>query len=429
MTDQEYAKLGSAFMRYLLPYRQHMGEIRAAFHLENYCRGLLSDAPRKTVEPLALRSGTTVRALQVFLKDGEWDHLEVGHDLQRRLANAFADEPDPDGFGTIGLIDETSCVKQGDQTPGVRRQYLGCVGKIENGIVTVHLGAVRSRLQALFDADLFLPKVWSEDRERCQKAGIPDPKQHEPKWKLALGQYTRACQNGFVFDWLVFDAGYGNTPTFLRTLNQMNQRFVGEIPLHFWASRHQGGPKQKVREMLLSNTRRGGKRLRIDHGSGDISVWSYRSMVVFAAGRRQRLIVAIKSRTNEVKYFLSNAVSTAVKTVLRVGLRRAPVEHLFRLAKQEVGLMHFEGRSYQGLMRHLILALVTLGFVSLHTAKLQKKRGADDGAGVPRVECVEWGMVTPPTRHLGEGVHPGSHSLPPGTQCHRETIQAKTESV
>ena len=96
-------------------------------------------------------------------------------------------------------------------------------------------------------------------------------------------------------------------------------------------------------------------------------------MVVFAAGRRQRLIVAIKARTNEVKYFLSNAVSTAVKTVLRVGLRRAPVEHLFRLAKQEVGLMHFEGRSYQGLMRHLILALVTLGFVSLHTAKLQKK--------------------------------------------------------
>ena len=373
MTDQEYAQLGSAFMHYLLPYRQHMGEIRAAFHFENYCRGLLSDEPRKTVEPLANRSGTTVRALQVFLKDGEWDHLEVGNDLQRRLAKAFADEPDPDGFGTIGLVDETSCVKQGDKTPGVRRQYLGCVGKIENGIVTVHLGAVRGQLKALFDGDLFLPKVWSEDRERCRNAGIPDTKRHEPKWKLAVWQYTRARQNGFVFDWMVFDAGYGNTPAFLRILNLMQQPFVGEIPVNFWASRSQGSPKQKVSELLVSTTRRGGKRLRIDHGSGDLSLWSYRSMVVFAAGRRQRLIVAIQARTNEVKYFLSNAVNASVKTVLRVGLRRAPVEHLFRLAKQEVGLMHFEGRSYQGLMRHLILSMVTLGLVSLHTAKLKKK--------------------------------------------------------
>ena len=217
MTDQEYSQLGSAFVNYLLPYRLHMGEIRAAFHFENYCRGLLSDVKRKTVEPLANRAGTTVRALQVFLKDGEWDHLAVRDDLQRRLAKAFAVAPDPDQLGTIGLIDETSSVKKGDKTPGVQRQYLGCVGKVDNGIVTVHLGAVRGQLKALFDGELFLPKVWANDRERCRKAGIPDDKKHEPKWKLAVWEYTRARQNGFVFDWMVFDAGYGSTPAFFRT--------------------------------------------------------------------------------------------------------------------------------------------------------------------------------------------------------------------
>lgn len=117
----------------------------------------------------------------------------------------------------MGLIDETSSVKKGDKTPGVQRQYLGCVGKVDNGIVTVHLGAVRGQLKALFDGELFLPKVWANDRERCRKAGIPDDKKHEPKWKLAVWEYTRARQNGFVFDWMVFDAGYGSTPAFFRT--------------------------------------------------------------------------------------------------------------------------------------------------------------------------------------------------------------------
>ena len=87
-------------------------------------------------------------------------------------------------------------VKKGTKTPGVQRLYLGCVGKVDNGIVTVHLRACRGDLKALLDADLFLPKSWDADRPRCRATGIPDAKGHEVKWKLAIWQWTQAVQCG-----------------------------------------------------------------------------------------------------------------------------------------------------------------------------------------------------------------------------------------
>lgn len=107
MTDDDFRQLASCFARYLMPYRRYVGEIRCAYNVENYCRGLLSDEPRKSIEPLALRCGVAVRSLQCFLKDGEWDHLAMRDHHQRTAAEALVTEPDPDDPGTIGLIDET----------------------------------------------------------------------------------------------------------------------------------------------------------------------------------------------------------------------------------------------------------------------------------------------------------------------------------
>jgi hypothetical protein len=117
------------------------------------------------------------------------------------------------------VIDETSCLKKGDRTPGVQRQYLGCAGKVDNGIVTVHVGAARGTFQALLDADLYLPKSWAEDRARCRAAGIPDDVRHLPKWRIALDQLLRLAGNGVRFDWLTFDEGYGAAVPFLTALN------------------------------------------------------------------------------------------------------------------------------------------------------------------------------------------------------------------
>lgn len=373
MTDAEFAGIGPSFATFLRGFRQHTGLAPTAGHFQEYCCGLLSDEPRKTVEPLALRAGTTVRTLPVFLKDSVWDEQAIRVTLRHTLAAAFAAEPDPSRLGTIGILGETSVRKKGIKTPGVQRQYLGCVGKVDNGIVTVHLGACRGELKALLDAELFLPKSWDADRPRCQAAGIPDGKGHEAKWKLAVWQWTQARQDGIVFDWLTFDAGYGSVPAFLWVLQLSGRPYVGAIPTIYRVSRREGAKRIEARECLKATARKGWKRFVLRHATGGVSVWKYRSDEVFAARHWQRLIVAVNVATGEVKYFASNDRRRSAKTLLRVAFRRAPIEHLFRLVKQEAGFTHFEGQNYRALMRHLTMALVVMGFVSIHAARLRKK--------------------------------------------------------
>src|SRR5258707_10690768 len=131
MTEQEIADLGPAFARYLARFRNCFVRKTTAAHFDTYCRGLLSDLPRKSVEPIALEAGTAVRTLQEFLVTARWDHAAARDALQSHLGTVLADLP-TDPLGTVGVIDETSGRKWGDHTPGVKRQYLGCVGKVDN---------------------------------------------------------------------------------------------------------------------------------------------------------------------------------------------------------------------------------------------------------------------------------------------------------
>src|SRR5438270_25852 len=127
MTEQEITALGPAFAAYLRRFRDSFGQDRTAAHFDTYCRGLLSDLPRKSVEPIALAAGTAVRTLQEFLVTARWNHDQARDALQRHLAGVAGGMPG-DAVGTVGVIDETSCRKWGDHTPGVQRQYLGAVG-------------------------------------------------------------------------------------------------------------------------------------------------------------------------------------------------------------------------------------------------------------------------------------------------------------
>ena len=195
MTPDQLLVLGTAFTGYLRIFEGCIAYRPTAEHLHSYCRGLLSDLPRKSIEPMALACGTAVRTLQEFLRDHVWDHFRMRDLLQQRLARQPALNA-ADDLGTIGVIDETSVVKKGKKTPGVHRQYCGALGKIENCIVTVHLGIVRGLFRTLIDAALFVPKVWSEDRERCREAKIPDDVVYRPKWRIALTQVARAIANG-----------------------------------------------------------------------------------------------------------------------------------------------------------------------------------------------------------------------------------------
>ena len=191
-------------------------------HLPVYVSGQLSDIPEKSVEPIAINAGVPPRTLQEFLSQHRWDHDTLRDDLQKIVRDDHA------GPHPVGIFDETSDVKKGDKTPGVQRQWCGAVGKTENCIVTAHLAYARDGFHCLLDGELYLPESWSDDRDRCREAGIPDGMVYRPKWKIALGLYDHAVANGLHFDWLTFDEGYGGKPELLRELSARSQRFVAE---------------------------------------------------------------------------------------------------------------------------------------------------------------------------------------------------------
>jgi SRSO17 transposase len=416
MTDREIAGLGPAFAGYLVRYRDCFLQKRTATHFDNYCRGLLSDLPRKSVEPIALACGTAVRTLQEFLVTADWGHEAAREVLQRRVAQVLDELPD-DPMGTIGVIDETSCAKKGDRTPGVQRQYLGCLGKIDNGIVTVHVGVTKGRFQALLDADLYRPKSWNADRQRCKEAGIPDDVRYRPKWQIAFDQVVRLDARGLRFDWLVFDEGYGSKVPFLSALSLVGQKFVGEVPVSFWVSTGDGPSAQRADAVLTRADATRGRRFRLGRATTNDRVWRGVGYSVRAGGHDYTLVAAISEATGEVKYFVTNATKASLARILAVAFRRATIEHSFRVAKSEAGLAHYEGRRYIGLVRHLILGLVVLGFVAIHTDRLRgEKTAGDDGAGVPGAERAVRGDVPPKARGSRSAARRRGDPLPPAAE-------------
>src|ERR1700712_3016415 len=121
MTEQQITDLGPAFSAYLRQFRDSFGQDRTAKHFDPYCRGLLSDLPRKSIEPIALEAGTAVRTLQEFLVTARWDPGSARDTLPTHIGAVVADLPS-DPLGTVGVIDETSCRQWGDHTLGGQRQ-------------------------------------------------------------------------------------------------------------------------------------------------------------------------------------------------------------------------------------------------------------------------------------------------------------------
>jgi hypothetical protein len=232
MTPDQVQALGPALTAFLQPLEPFFDTLKTVRHFRAYARGLLSDLPRQTAEPIAVQAGTPPRTPQQFLKACLWDHAGLTDAVQRTVRAAVAELP-ADPVGTVGLLDETSALKKGTKTPGVQRQYLGCVGKVENGIVTVHLAVARGRFKALLDSGLYLPESWDADRDRCRAADVPDVLRYRPKWRIAEDLLDRAGANGWQFDWLTFDEGYGGKPDFLRRLDLAGRRYVGEVPTTF----------------------------------------------------------------------------------------------------------------------------------------------------------------------------------------------------
>jgi SRSO17 transposase len=398
---------------------------RSKKHLPVYLKGQLSNLDRKSVEPIALHADVPPRTLQQFLASACWDHERMRDRVQQIVVGEHA------GAASVGLIDETSFVKKGRDTPGVQRQWCGHLGKVENCVVTVHLGYTQGDFQCLLDADLFLPESWDEDRERCADAGIPDTIVYRPKWRIALEQYDRAVANGVRFDWLTFDEHYGSKPEFLKELSARRQHWVAEVPKSvcgwltpplvtqrpYRTSRRgrartktrlvSGQPRAKRLDVLLKRHPKlrdlPWQQYRIDDRDKGPSVWEVKHVLFYPTdedglpGEPMHLLVARHVLDGEaVKYFLSNApVGTPTATLLWVALTRHRVERCFQDQKSELGMDHYEGRTYTGLMRHLYLTLVSYLFLMRAVmARRGEKSGVDGAAGASRGGSPDHGKVS-----------------------------------
>jgi SRSO17 transposase len=167
-------------------------------------------------------------------------------------------------------------------------------------------------------------------------------------------------------------------------------------------------------DKCLPTTRTGRwRRFRLARRTLGPQVWRAKEQRVWAAGGWRRLIAAINEATGEVKYFVTNDLKGSLRRVLRVAFTRWNVEHVFRVAKQETGLTHYEGRHYQGLMRHLILGLIVMGFVSRKAARLRGEKSADHpGADLPSDEREMCCPLATPANHDGNAAHERSDPIP-----------------
>lgn len=418
MDAAQIRQLKPMLTRYLKGFDDCFARRDTRAHMPVYVEGQLSDLKEKSCEPIALRAGVAPRTLQEFLAQHKWDE-----DLARRRLQEIVMR-DHSGPHSIGLFDETSDVKKGTKTPGVQRQWCGTVGKKENCIVTVHLGYATGEFHCLLDGELFLPESWSQDRERCRAAGIPDDMVYRPKWRIALELYDRARGHDVSFDWLTFDEGYGGKPGFLQGLGDRDQLFVAEVPVTFagWITaprvterpyrrgrrRHRKTPRLvrgsrpaiSVRDMLKYSPELRDQpwvRYRVKDGEKGPLVWDVKHTMITMKneddlpGQRLHLIVAQNVLDpNEIKFFVSNApADTSVQTLLLVAFSRWRVERCFEDQKGEVGLDKWEGRKYIGLKRHLILTSISYLFL----ARVRETwRGEKSGTN-----CV-------PSAHCGGGV-------------------------
>ena len=377
-------------------------------HLKSYVSGQLSDVRRKNVEAIALKIGVRVRTLQEFLSQHRWNEDRLRDRLQQIVRDEHAHEH------AIGIIDETSDDKKGAKTPGVQRQYLGCSGKQDNGIVTVHLAYAADDFHCLLDGELFLPESWSNDRPRCREAGIPAEMVYRPKSEIALELYDRAVANGVTFAWLTFDEWYGAKPAFLAALDGRGQLFVGETHCRLVAWTQEppvttrpyrkggngrtrktprlvsSGPKARYLEDLVQHksvfTEQAWETWRVKDGEKGPIVWQVKRGTVWIKGPDglpigpwQLLVCRNAVNPTEVKYFITNAPpDTPTENLLLVAFSRWRVERCFQDDKSEVGMDHYEGRRYTGLKRHLILSAVSLLFLSRVRERLSKKKSRVD---------------------------------------------------
>lgn len=412
MDTFEIRAVGRGIKSFLGEFSDCFGRCDTESYLGVYVRGQNSNLQRKSVEPMALQARIPPRSLQAFLDFLNWDEEKVVDRVQQIV---MRDRSHP---WAIGSVDETGCPKKGHHTATVQHQWCGRTGKVDNCVVSVHLGYTVGEFHCLLDSDLFLPESWANDPVRREEAGIPDEVVHRSKPQMALAQIRRALANGVRVAAWTFDEHYGQSYEFLDGLDALGQTYVAEVPSSFcgWAvypklvyratpqEMHRGGRKRPVPRLAggAPTASQVGDLLRYSPALRDqpwtaihikeaengpmvrevkvIRFWMQRTGL---PTRPHWLIVARNPEEPEtIKFFVSNApAGTPIEWLVYVGYSRWSIERCFEEDKDELGFDHFEVRGWQAIHRHMYLTQVSHLYLNKVREKLVAEEHAQEEAG------------------------------------------------
>jgi SRSO17 transposase len=351
--------------------------------------GLLADLPRKNCWTIAEHAGEkNPHGMQHLLGRASWDTDGVRDDLRDYVTTHLGD-----GDGVL-VVDETGDLKKGSATVGVQRQYTGTAGRIENAQVAVYLTYAGSRGHAMIDRELYLPRSWTEDAQRCLEAGVPDDIEFLTKPALAAGMLTRALNAGIPARWVAGDEVYGADPV-LRA--ELESRRVGYV-LAIGCDRRvptAAGP-MRADQLTAGLPNRSWQRLSAGAGAKGQRYYDW-ALITHSdpAGRADPadaqcwwLLVRRHRDTGELAFYRCYAPEVVpLRELVRVAGRRWTVEESFQATKGLAGLDEHQVQRWTSWRRWTLLAMVAHALLAVITATEHTQQPAP--AGLIALTCNE----------------------------------------
>ena len=376
LTEQTVWTWASAFAEVERRLGPFFARAEARQQVLAYLRGLLSSVERKNSWQLAEVVGAAnPYGFQHLLGRADWDADAVRDELHRYVTAYFGDAD------AVVVIDETGFLKKGRMSAGVARQYSGTAGRIENVQIGVFLTYASRHGHTLLDRELYLPKEWTEDRERCAQAGIPSTRRLQTKPALAKQMLQRVREAQVPFRWVTGDSVYGADRRLRLWLEEHEQAYVLAVSGkdYVWS----GWRQHQVKTLLATLPADGWQRLSAGAGAKGPRDYDWLCLPIGSglqeAGRRWLLVRrSITEPTELTAYVVFAPVGTTLATLVAVAGTRWTVESDFETTKGEVGLDHYEVRNWVGWYRHITLAmwaqaLLTMIRAAAHAAELPKK--------------------------------------------------------
>jgi len=351
-----------------------------------YIQGLLLQRGRGNMTKYANNvPDASARRFQYFISQSPWEYRPVIDQIQRDVMERIGDARD----GAIH-IDETGFPKQGDDSVGVKRQYCGRLGKVDNCQVAVCLGYTKGSLRTLIDTELYLPEDWANDPSRREECGIPEDLKFKPKAEIALELIRGARSNGVEFGWVGMDSFYGRQSSLLNTIDSDGIVYMADIPsdTRVWLNHPRVGiPERKSNRGRIPTEPRvldddsSPTEVRTIKDELDPSQWVHTfirdterrelwsriaCLRIYAVedklpGKEQWLIIRVDDNDGATKYQLSNApLDTTIDRFAQMSCSRYWIERAFEDGKGLAGFADFQGRNWLGWHHHITMAMFSM---------------------------------------------------------------------